>query len=244
MFHVHYYNISVCYKHYYSTGSETLKKHLLWKKLSDCQSHVFIHSDFGKMNWTLKQSLLPKHMADSSVHSPWDKVIFRIQMLFNCKDRFKLDGVHPNITASRLLGANRRRPTGMSYINKNVSRSMNDQNRQAACISPSSPDPLLHITLRIQWMFLYQSGIRHLPSALLHTHQSRSELKLPHRSSVILMNDSTETSYHHSAVLHRGESDTLSLPFTFRSSQIARGMVKHITAILDNLVPVAGILNL
>ncbi|KAL7386867.1 hypothetical protein ABVT39_014955 [Epinephelus coioides] len=155
------------------TGSEILKKDffLLLEKLSDCQSqNVFISGPIpilGKGIKSFTRLLALNTWLTSTCFTHGIKFIDNFNIFWNCKDRFQRDGIHPNITGCRLLGANLRHALGMPYQNKNGQIRAKDKygaQRQTACISPPSPDPLLHITQGIQRMSLSQSGIQQPPS--------------------------------------------------------------------------------
>ncbi|XP_049912611.1 uncharacterized protein LOC126397711 [Epinephelus moara] len=155
------------------TGSEILKKDfsLLLEKLSDCQSqNVFISGPIptlGKGIESFTRLLALNTWLTSACFTHGIKFIDNFNIFWNCKDRFQRDGIHPNITGCRLLGANLRHALGMPYQNKNGQIRAKDKygaQRQTACISPPSPDPLLHITQGIQRMSLSQSGIQQPPS--------------------------------------------------------------------------------
>ncbi|KAL7394085.1 hypothetical protein ABVT39_020320 [Epinephelus coioides] len=155
------------------TGSEILKKDfsLLLEKLSDCQSqNVFISGPIptlGKGIESFTRLLALNTWLTSACFTHGIKFIDNFNIFWNCKDRFQRDGIHPNITGCRLLGANLRHALGMPYQNKNGQIRAKDEyvaQRQTAFISPPSPDPLLHITQGIQRMSLSQSGIQQPPS--------------------------------------------------------------------------------
>lgn len=144
------------------TGSEILKKDfsLLLEKLSDCQSqHVFISGPIptlGKGIETFTRLLALNTWLASACFTHGIKFIDNFNIFWNCKNHFQRDGIHPNITGCRPLGANLRHALGMPYQNKN--------GQIRASLSPPSPDPLLHITQGIQRMSLSQSGIQQPPS--------------------------------------------------------------------------------
>ncbi|KAL7397468.1 hypothetical protein ABVT39_022517 [Epinephelus coioides] len=153
------------------TGSEILKKDfsLLLEKLSDCQSqNVFISGPIptlGKGIESFTRLLALNTWLTSACFTHGIKFIDNFNIFWNCKDRFQRDGIHPNIIGCRLLGANLHHALGRPYQNKNGQiRAKDKYVRQTACISPPSPDPLLHITQGIQRMSLSQSGIQQPPS--------------------------------------------------------------------------------
>ncbi|KAL7394631.1 hypothetical protein ABVT39_000923 [Epinephelus coioides] len=156
------------------TGSEILKKNfsLLLEKLSDCQSqNVFISGPIptlGKGIESFTRLLALNTWLTSACFTHGIKFIDNFNIFWNCKDRFQHDGIHPNTTGCRLLGANLRHALGRPYQNKNGQIRAKDNygaQRQTACISPPSPDPLLHIPQGIQRMSLSQSGIQQPPSS-------------------------------------------------------------------------------
>ncbi|KAL7374885.1 hypothetical protein ABVT39_008540 [Epinephelus coioides] len=107
------------------TGSEILKKDfsLLLEKLSDCQSqNVFISGPIptlGKGIESFTRLLALNTWLTSACFTHGIKFIENFNIFWNCKDRFQRDGIHPNITGCRLLGANLRHALGKPYQNKN-----------------------------------------------------------------------------------------------------------------------------
>ncbi len=137
------------------TGSEILKKGfgLVLEKRSNYQlQHVFISGaipNSGKGIKSFSRLLGLNTWLSSACLTHGIKFIDNFNIFWKCTDRLKPDGAHPNITGSRLLGANLPHALGMAYTNKNVWISAKDSaHRQTACISSPSSDPLLHITQR------------------------------------------------------------------------------------------------
>ncbi|KAL7386858.1 hypothetical protein ABVT39_014914 [Epinephelus coioides] len=99
------------------TDSEILKK------LSDCLSqNVFISGPIptlGKGIESFTRLLALNTWLTSACFTHGIKFIDNFNVFWNCKDRFQRDGIHPNITGCRLLGANLRHALGMPYQNKN-----------------------------------------------------------------------------------------------------------------------------
>ena len=141
------------------TGSEILKNdpYLLLEKLSDYKLQDVLIS--GPIPTLVKDSTpflrllgLNKGLT-LACFTHGIKFIVNFNIFWNCKDCFNLDGVHPNITGSRLLGANLRHALGMPYPNKNVWISAKDSaHKQTACflrphqdltptLPPGSPQP-------------------------------------------------------------------------------------------------------
>lgn len=120
------------------TGSKILKKDfcLLKEKVSNCQSkHVFISEPIPTLRKGIKSFSRLGLLTLASLNHDI-KFIDNFNIFFNCKDRFKPDGDHPNFTGSRLLGTNLYHALGMPYQNKTVWISAKDKDSGlTACVS-------------------------------------------------------------------------------------------------------------
>lgn len=145
------------------------------------------------------------------------KCVDNFNIFFNCKDRFKPDGVHPNIAGSKLLS---------THLHHTV----------------PSPDLLLHITQGIQRMCLFQSGSP--PYPLHPTPQSKEEVKTARLklSQLDELLNSNNHRHHHSDVYRRWVPRC----FLKHTGDLKQPVAwsNNIVASTDHLVPVSIIWNL
>lgn len=105
------------------TGSEILKKDfsMLLKEITKLQRQVFISGPIptvGKGIESFSRLLGLNTWLASACLYHGIRFIDNFNIFWNCKDRFRSDGVHPNITGCRLLGANICNDIGKLFPNK------------------------------------------------------------------------------------------------------------------------------
>lgn len=198
------------------TGSEILKQdfsRLLGSLNQYNLQHVFISGPIPTLGRGIESfsRLLGLNTWLASVCTTHGiNFIDNFNIFWNCKDRFRPDGVNPNITGCRLLGANLRHALGKLYQNMVISAKdiTPAAPGETACPSPpSSPsaDPLLHITQGLRRMSLSQSGTqRHSspPPSQPPVKQLLKDATLKLSQLDELLN-SDELRHHHSSVHQR-----------------------------------------
>ena len=154
------------------TGSEVLMKDfsLLLERLCHYGAHrIFISGPIptmGKGIELFSRLLGLNTWLSNACITHGIKFIDNFNIFWNCTERFRPDGVHPNRTGCRLLGAHLRHAVGTANPNMTVQIRVKDTaSRQTT--SPS-PDPLLHITQGLQRMSLSQPGLQRPPSTKKH----------------------------------------------------------------------------
>jgi len=187
------------------TGSEILKKDFskLLKKIENLQQEVSISGPIptlGKGSESFSRLLGLNMWLTSACLDHGIKFIDNFNVFWNCKDRFRLDGVHPNVMGCRLLGANIRHDAGMPLSNK-TSKKHSIHRQSIHSFIPASP---VTISRCSQELSLARKGAQHhtpllLPS-LPHPHPpqlyppSSPSLHSPIRELVLIKESRVQSS--------------------------------------------------